>query len=123
MATTLVIKGADFEANKLATVTLVDPVYCKGITLDRSNASLSAVGATVKLTAAVSKYYPDEPKLITKTGKASISVSDGVAIVPVPSVNGYPEIDAVAVCLMKVDYSTFTHEDFQKVQIEFLPAT
>ena len=53
MARTLVIKGADFSANKLATVNF-SGVPCTGISLDIASAEINTIGGTQSLTATVS---------------------------------------------------------------------
>lgn len=50
MATTLVIKNANFSANKVDTVVFAD-VPCTGVSLSDSSASLTSIGATKTLTA------------------------------------------------------------------------
>lgn len=60
-------------------------------------------------------------KLITKTVASGIVFNDGVAIVSVPSVSGFPAIDAIAVGLKKTS-GDFTSADCAKAQVEFLPS-
>lgn len=50
MATTLVIKNANFAANKVDTVVFAD-IPCTGVSLSDSTASLTSIGATKTLTA------------------------------------------------------------------------
>lgn len=51
MAKTLVIKGANFETNKLATVIFGEQIPCTGVTLNKGTATLTSIGATETLVA------------------------------------------------------------------------
>lgn len=51
MSKALVIKGANFSANKLATIVISDPVPCTGIALNKSAETLMSIGATSTLIA------------------------------------------------------------------------
>ena len=48
MAKALIIKGANFADNKVRTITLSDPVDCTGISLNKSTASITNIGSTIR---------------------------------------------------------------------------
>ena len=50
MGKALVVKGTDFSQNKLATVSLFEPIPCENIALSENSISFNAVGETVQLT-------------------------------------------------------------------------
>ena len=81
MAKTLVIKGANFSTNKLATVTIDDPVYCTGISLNKNSTSLSGVGTTETLTATVTPLDTTETVTWSTSDSTVATVSGGVVTV------------------------------------------
>lgn len=67
--------------------------------------------------------YPAVAKLIGKTGTNDlIPVSGNSITIDIPSYDGFPVIDAISVCLRTGTGIDFTLADFEKVQVEFLPA-
>ena len=77
MAKTLVIRGANFESNRLAAVEYPQNP-CTGLTLDQSTASLTAIGETVTLTAATAPAGEDFTVTWTSSNASIASVSGGV---------------------------------------------
>lgn len=77
MATTLVIKNANFAANKLDTVIFAD-VPCTGVTLSDASASLTSIGATKTLTAALTPADTTDVLTWTTSDQNVASVSNGV---------------------------------------------
>lgn len=53
MSRALVIKGANFSANKVEVITLSEPIPCTGISLSQNSITFTSVGSTVQLTATV----------------------------------------------------------------------
>lgn len=78
MSKALVIKGADFSTNKLATIVISDPVPCTGLTMNKSTASLTSLGATETLS--VTKTPADTTDAVTwSTSDSSVAtVANGV---------------------------------------------
>ena len=65
--------------------------------------------------------YPSVAQLIDKAG--SITTSNGIATVDIPTYDGYPEVDAIAINVqMSNGTSEFLQEYFDDVTVEFLPA-
>lgn len=78
MAKALVIKDANFAANKVTTVELIDPVPCTAISLNHSSYSLTAIGATVTLTASVLPLDTTDEVTWSTSNASAATVSDGV---------------------------------------------
>lgn len=81
MAKTLVIKGANFSTNKLATVTIDDPVYCTGISLNKSSTSITGVGTTETLTATLTPADTTEAVTWSTSDSNVATVSNGTVTV------------------------------------------
>ena len=77
MSKALVINGADFSANKLATIVITEPVPCTGISLNQSSASLVAPG-TVTLTATPTPSNTTDSVVWTSSNNSVATVEDGV---------------------------------------------
>ena len=78
MSKTLVIKGANFAANKVAAIDITDPVYCTGISLNKASASFSSIGATETLTATVTPADTTEPVSWSSSNTSVATVANGV---------------------------------------------
>lgn len=78
MGKALVLKGCNFSANKVTTVTLESSKPCTGITLDKSTVTLDAVGATVTLTATPRPADTTDPVVWTSSNENVATVNNGV---------------------------------------------
>lgn len=77
MAKTLVIKGADFSANKLATVNF-SGVPCTGISLDIASAEINTIGGTQSLTATITPSDTTDAVGWGTSNDSVATVSNGV---------------------------------------------
>lgn len=78
MGKALIIKNVNFGANKLDTVTFVEPIPCTGITLNKASTTMSAVGSTETLVATVSPSDATDAVTWTSSNPNVVSVSNGV---------------------------------------------
>lgn len=78
MAKALVIKGANFSANKVTTVTFDDTVPCTGISLNKSTSTIDGIGTTDVLTATVTPSDCTELISWESSDSSIVSVSNGV---------------------------------------------
>lgn len=66
---------------------------------------------------------PTVAKLVDKPAWASLTPTDGVIVIDVPEYDGYPTVDAIAVCFkLNASGGTFLASYLDDVEIEFLPA-
>lgn len=77
MATTLVIKGANFSTNKLATVSF-DLVPCTALSLNENTLSFNTLGSTSTLTATPTPSNTTDEITWTSSNNAVATVADGV---------------------------------------------
>lgn len=80
MGKALVVPGANFSTNKLATVTFITPVPCTGISLSASTAAMTKVGSMVTLTAAVTPADTTESVIWTSSDAQIVEVVGGTLI-------------------------------------------
>lgn len=78
MGKALVIKGVNFETNKLTTVSIEDVVPCTGIELDKSTYTLTAIGDTVELNATVTPTGTTDVVEWSTSNSAVATVANGV---------------------------------------------
>lgn len=78
MAKALVVKAADFSANRLARVSLGDIDYCTGITLDKNEITSMELNVTETLTATVSPFGCVETVFWKSSNDAVATVHDGI---------------------------------------------
>ena len=78
MATTLVIKNANFSANKLATVSFGGDIPCEGITLSDETKTLSAIGESATLTATLIPANTTDTVTWSTSDSNVVNVVDGV---------------------------------------------
>ena len=78
MATTLVIKNADFSVNKLATVTFGDNVPCTALSLSDATKTLSATGDSYTLTATPTPANTTDIVSWGSSDSDTVSVENGV---------------------------------------------
>jgi len=78
MSKALVIKGANFLANKVDTVTLSEVVPCESVTLSESAISFTAIGATEQLTATVLPVDTTETLVWSSSDENCATVADGL---------------------------------------------
>ena len=78
MATTLVIKNADFSVNKLATVTFGDNVPCTALSLSDATKNLSAIGGTYPLIATPTPANTTDVISWGSSDSNIVSVANGV---------------------------------------------
>lgn len=77
MAKTLVIKGADFSTNKLATVNF-SGVPCTGISLDIASAEINTIGGTQSLTATITPSDTTDVVRWATSDNSIATVNNGV---------------------------------------------
>lgn len=77
MARTLIITNADFNANKLATVTFANKP-CTGISLDKSTDSITTIGSTSTLTATLAPLDTTDTLIWSTSDADVVTVEDGV---------------------------------------------
>lgn len=78
MSKALVIKGANFSANKIETITITEVIPCTGIALSDSTHAFTAIGATKTLTATVTPNDTTE-SVVWSTSNANVAtVENGV---------------------------------------------
>lgn len=78
MGKALVLKGCNFSANKVTTVTLESTKPCTGISLDRATATLNAVGATLTLVATPRPADTTDPIVWTSSDENVVTVNNGI---------------------------------------------
>ena len=74
----LVIKGANFATNKVATVTLEDIIPCTGVSISQNSITFTTIGATVTLTATKTPANATDNVVWTSSDTDVATVSDGV---------------------------------------------
>lgn len=77
MATTLVIKNANFASNKVDSVVFGDNP-CTGVELSESSASLNSIGASITLTATLTPVDTSDVLQWSSSNDAVATVADGV---------------------------------------------
>ena len=77
MAKTLVLNGANFSVNKLATVTLIEPVPCTGLSLSDSTKSITSM-AQFTLTATVTPTNTTDDVIWTTSDSSVATVEHGL---------------------------------------------
>lgn len=75
MSKALVIKGANFYANKVTTVTLEEIVPCKGIAISDESHAFTAIGATYQLSATVTPIDTTDAVIWNSTNENVVTVS------------------------------------------------
>lgn len=78
MSKALVIKGANFIANKVETITITEVVPCTGISLSDSTHAFTAIGATKTLTATVTPADTTESVVWASSNTDCATVANGV---------------------------------------------
>ena len=78
MSKALVIKGANFSANKLATVTLENEVPCTGLTVSQNTITFNALDATVTLIATKTPVNSTDHIVWSSSNADVAAVVDGV---------------------------------------------
>ena len=106
MGLALVIKNADFQTNKLDTVTFIDNVPCTGITLNQSTLSLNTTDEPVTLIAAPT---PSDTTDSIRWSSSNTSVATAQNGVITPIAEGAATITATcggysATCLVNVAF-------------------
>ena len=81
MSKALVIKSANFSANKVTTVVIGDPVPCTGISISQSSVSATDLDP-IELTYSVTPSDTTDAVVWTSSDSAVATVADGV-ITPV----------------------------------------
>lgn len=76
MSKALVIKGANFFANKVATVTLIDIIPCAGITISDETHAFTAIGATYQLSETVAPIDTTDTVVWSSTDENVVTVSN-----------------------------------------------
>lgn len=78
MARTLVIKNADFSANKIDTVEFVQDIPCTAISLNKSTESITSIGGTKSLTATVTPANTTDEVMWTTSDDEVADIAGGV---------------------------------------------
>ena len=78
MSKALVIKGANFAANRVDVVTLQTVVPCESIALSLSTITFTAIGATQQLTATVLPIDTTESVIWASSDENCVTVEDGL---------------------------------------------
>lgn len=78
MSKALVIKAADFSANKLTTITFGEPVPCTGITLDKSTLEILSIGGTATLIATATPADTTDALTWASSNDDVATISNGV---------------------------------------------
>ena len=78
MATTLIIKNADFSANKLDTVNLADNVPCTAVVLNASTKLFTSLGAMDTLTATATPSNTTDTIVWSSSDDSVVSVVGGI---------------------------------------------
>lgn len=78
MSKALVIKGANFAANKVETITIQEVVPCTGISLSDASHAFTAIGATKTLTATVTPADTTETVTWVSSNTDCATVENGV---------------------------------------------
>ena len=121
MSKALVIKGANFAANKIETISLAKAIPCTGITISQDTLALSAIGATATLTAttlpsntteAVSWVSSDED-IITVNNGVVTCVGVGTATIMVAC--GTFSAECVVTCTASIDTTKLWYRDGNEI--------
>lgn len=78
MSNALMIKNADFSANKLCTVQLTDAIPCTRVTLNESALSMNHLGATAQLTASVLPINTTDTVIWSCSNSNVVTVANGL---------------------------------------------
>lgn len=78
MARTLIIKNADFSANKVTTVNIEDEVPCTGISLNNNTLSITHIGDTSTLVATVAPVNTTDTVIWSSSNADVATVAGGV---------------------------------------------
>lgn len=78
MAKALVIKGANFTANKLTTVHFSESVPCTGLSISQNTISFTTLGATVQLTATKTPVNTTDTLMWASSNEDCATVVDGL---------------------------------------------
>lgn len=78
MSKALVIKGANFADNKVATITLNEPVPCTGVALSQPAIAFTEVGATEQLIATKTPIDTTDELIWTSSNPDVATVEDGL---------------------------------------------
>lgn len=78
MSKALVIKGANFSANKVETITLSNPVHCTGITLSQVSMSATNLGTIGTLTATLTPSDTTDQVTWVSSDETVATVANGV---------------------------------------------
>lgn len=78
MSKALVIKGANFLANRTRQITISNPIPCTGITLNKSSIAFTAIGATDTLTATLTPSDTTEALTWVSSDTDVATIANGV---------------------------------------------
>ena len=81
MSRALVIKGANFSANKVETVTLSSPVPCEGITLSQNSITATALGVADTLIASLTPADTTDSIIWASSDEDVATVANGVVTI------------------------------------------
>lgn len=115
MGKALVLKGVNFEVNKLATVELSDAIPCMGISLSPDTISFSAIGATQQINATLTPADTTDDLMWTSSDANVATVSDsglvtciGIGTATITAVCGeQTETCAVTVSSITIDMDNY----------------
>lgn len=78
MSKALVIKGANFLANRIEQISISDPIPCTGISLSQSTLAFTAIGATATITATLTPADTTEALTWVSSDTDVVTVVNGV---------------------------------------------
>ena len=81
MSKALVIKGANFSANRVETITISTPIPCTGISLSQTEIVSPAFGSTIQLTATLTPADTTESVIWTASNDAATVNSSGLVTI------------------------------------------
>jgi hypothetical protein len=74
----LVIKGVNFVANKLAVVTLEEPIRCTSLSINKTSIAFTAIGATSTITATIAPLNTTDDVVWSSSNPNVATVANGV---------------------------------------------
>ena len=77
MSRALIIKNADFSANKLGTITIEEEVPCTGITLDKASLALTSIGSTSALVATATPSDTTDAVIWSTSDADVVTIANG----------------------------------------------
>ena len=80
MSKALVIKGANFLANRIEQITISDPIPCTGISLSQESLTFDSIGATTTLSATLTPTDTTEALTWVSSNEDVATVTNGIVV-------------------------------------------